>query len=105
MDIAQQCAKFCRVVASTPEMTNATARIGTWMFGVAAASGGFPIELTYRQIRDGVEINNKTIPGTGSRHETIRASIDWLKEHGILTYSDGDPIGFGHMSRKYSMKL
>lgn len=86
-------------------MTNATVRIATWMFGVAAISGGFPVELTYRQIRDGIEINNKLIPGTGSRHETIKASLDWLEENGILKSDNGKPTGFGKSTRLYSMTL
>ena len=105
MEISQQCQKFCQIVANTPDITNATVRTGVWLLGVASELGGFPVELTYRQIRDGFEINNKHIPGTGSRHETIKSTLQWLEEAKLLSHTAGSKVGFGHTSRHYSMSI
>jgi len=97
--------RFCKFVSCTPEVSNATARIGAWLIGVAEQRGGFPVELTYRQIRDGIQVDDDSIPGTGSRLETIKAAVQWLEDHGVLETSIGGPSGFGHFTRKYSITL
>lgn len=97
--------RFCKAVSTHPQMSNATARIGAWLIGAAAATGGFPLELTLRQIQTGFTRNGRTVQGTGSRPETIRASLEWLEANGYLNSVDGRRGGFGHYSRIYSMEV
>jgi hypothetical protein len=105
MDKHTQADKLCTVVSQTRDMSNATARIAAWMVGAANATGGFPIELSYRQVKEGFTKEGKDVPGTGSRTETIKAAFDWLEEKGYLTVIEGSAIGFGHSSRLYRLEL
>ena len=94
---------FCRMVSNTPDITNATARIGAWFIGAANQTGGFPLELSLAQIRLGFTKGGVHIPGTGSRNETLRASIDYLEKKGFMSSEEGRPQTGGFSSRKYSM--
>jgi len=96
MDVKQAAERFCRLVVAHPDMPNAAAKLGSWMIGVAANAGGFPVALSLREIQR----------GTGSRIETIKSSIEWLENKQVLSYEDGTQhIGFGHHARLYSFKL
>lgn len=97
--------KLCHVIASTPDVTNATARIAAWMVGVADITGGFPIELSYRQVTDGFTKDGVIVAGTGSRTETIKVAFEWLEARGYLKVEEGSAIGFGHSSHLYTLSL
>lgn len=85
---------FCRFVCKSPEMTNATARIGAWIIGYASQRGGFPVVLTPSAIRK----------GTGARHETITKALAWLESEGLLSSEPAATIGFGFTSRTYKWR-
>lgn len=94
---------FCRMVADSPDISNAAARFGAWLTGAAEATGGFPVELSVHQIRYGFTRAGKDVQGMGGRYETINASISWLEENGHLTTNEGRAIGFGHLSRNFTL--
>lgn len=100
-----ECRKFCTLVASHPDITNATARIGAWLFGVAELAGASTFEGSYRDIRDGFVVNGRKISGTGSHIGTIKSSIEWLEDKQVIRTSQGKPTGFGHFSRVYELIL
>lgn len=100
---AQQCQRFCALLLSHPEMTNATARIGAWLLAVSGQTGLQSISLSYRQIRDGFEFGANTFRGIGSHIDTVKASVEWLEREGVISTSQGDPIGFGHYARVYTI--
>ena len=81
---------FFETILKRPDLSNATARIAAWMIGAAAQAGGFPLKLSLRQIAEGFEHDGVRVPGTGSRLETIQASLAWLEEHGYLTSERGE---------------
>ena len=81
--MADIAAEFCKHVASS-DMDNATVRIGAWLIGVAEKVGGFPLNITPTDIRNGLEIDGVRIAGTGSRRETVMQSIAKLEEAGFL---------------------
>lgn len=94
---------FCRAVAENPSINNSDARIGAWIIGAAERTGGFPMELTYRDICKGFTRNDVTVEGLGSRYETIRAALDSLEGLGLLTLEEGKDVGFGYTSKLYTM--
>lgn len=95
--------RFCKLVAETPDMSNATARFGAWLLGVAGKTGGFPVELTFRQIRDGIE---GVTPGLGGRYETFHSSIDWYQSRGLLNVTPTDRASSGGFTTTlYSLAL
>lgn len=96
---------YCDLITRRKDMPNATARLGAWLVGVASRLGGFPVELSFTQMRDGFETPGGRIDGTGSRTETIRASLGWLEENGLLSSTEGSPVGFGYTSRIYTLNL
>lgn len=100
-----ECRKFCTLVARHPDITNATARIGAWLFGVAELLGRDSLEVSYRDIRDGFVLDDHQIEGTGSHIDTIKSSIEWLENKNVVETSQGRPIGFGHFSRVYKLVL
>ena len=93
------------MVAEAPEMSNAAARFGAWLVGSADLTGGFPIELTMHQIRNGFTRNGSTVPGMGGRYETIKASISWLEKRGYLSSTEGRAVGFGYVARNYTLNI
>lgn len=98
--------RFCHLVEKHPEMTNATARIGAWLASVQIKLG-HPLRLSYRQIKDGFERGDFKCGGTGSRAETIRASMDWLESHGYVECFEDKPVkgGGGLPSKNYTMVI
>lgn len=98
-------ADFCALVSKTPDMSNAAARFGAWLIGVAERTGGFPIETSMAKIIRGFTHNGIEIDGLGSRPETLRAAIDWFETHGYLTATPGRPAGFGYTTFLYSLHL
>lgn len=100
-----QAERLCEQVVKSKDMSNATVRIAAWLLGAANASGGFPLDLSYRQVRDGYNKEGVYIAGTGSRIETIKASFEWLEDRGYLTTEKGNASGFGHTTRLYRLTL
>ena len=105
MGSVTQAERLCEQVVKDSEISNATVRISAWLVGVAALTGGFPVDLTYRQVREGYTKNGVYIAGTGSRIETIKASFEWLEKRGYLVTEEGSASGFGHTSRLYRLIL
>ena len=105
MTPAENALGLCILVSRDKEISNATARLAAWFIGAAARAGGFPLELSLSNIRDGFATNDDFIDGTGSRIETLKNSIEWLEAHGVLSSIDGKKIGFGYSSRLYTMEV
>ncbi len=96
---------YCKMVARNPGISNATARFGAWLIGAADIAGGFPLELTTHQIREGFSRNGVDVKGLGGRYETINASISWLESHGYLKVTEGRKVSFGFNARSFTMSL
>lgn len=97
--------EVCVRLSKVPEASNAAVRLAVWMLGVAESSGGFPLTLSLRQICRGFSKDGEEFKGTGSRIETVKASIQWLVENGFLDVSDGVYSGFGFTSKNYTIKV
>lgn len=95
---------FCSFVADHPKLSNAHARFGMWLIGVAEKLGGFPVEVSYSEVRGGFMRGDIKIEGTGSRIETTKAATEALVEAGILEVEEGSYAGFGYQKIKYTMK-
>lgn len=102
--------RFCQLVAESPEMSNATARIGAWMIGAAIKTGGFPLEISMRQVTHGFKTRGPKrdrikVEGTGSKDITVRTALNWYEERGYLTSTQGEPRGFGSHARRYTLEI
>lgn len=93
---------FCEMVARTPDMPHATARFGAWLIGASRVQGGFPVEASLRQIRDGID---DSVAGIGARNETINAAIQWFSDRGYLTVETGRPSRAGYTTQRYTLHL
>lgn len=96
---------FAEMVTETPEISNATARIGMWIIGAAIKADEYPLELSMRQITEGMQRNNQQIKGTGSRFETVKASLEWLEARGVIKSKDCRATRAGHRSRLYWVEM
>lgn len=97
---------LCGIVARSKDMTSATVRITAWLIGVAELTNGYPVEVSYRQVRDGLTIYGKTFAGTGSRLETIKLAFEWLGGRGYLTSENNSTKkAFGYAPRQYTLDL
>ena len=96
--------RFYRAVVESLHMPDAAARVGAWMIGVALDTGGFPLELSTRQIKDGFVHGNLYITGTGSHLEIIKEALEWLERYGHLQSVDGGHCLDGHACRIYNME-
>lgn len=96
---------FCAALVGNPDMPNPAAKIGAWLAGVAQLTGGFPLELTMREIEKGFEKNGVRIEGTGNHSSSIRSAMDWLEDRGIIRTEEGRQAGFGHKARKIWMTV
>lgn len=99
-----QAERLCEIVI-TDDINSTTVRTAAWLIGAAKVAGGFPLELSLRQIREGFKRDGAEVAGTGSRLETIKASLEWLEQRGYLTTKTGNAIGFGHTSCFYYLDL
>lgn len=84
-------AKLCELAVTNPDMPNAAARVGGWIIGYARQNGGFPVELTFRQIQ----------AATGSHNDTIRNSVEWLVEAGLFRTEEGAHSRGGHRAIRF----
>jgi hypothetical protein len=96
---------FIDTIVKRSDMSNATVRIAGWLIGAAKATGGFPLELSFRQIAHGFEKDGVVVPGTGSRLETVRDSLKWLEEHGYLKVEQGRPSRNNHHYYHYTLEF
>lgn len=96
--------RICAVIAKNSTISNVTARTLAWMGGVAVLSGGFPIEISPTQISEGFEHRGVSIPGTGSRLQVIRESLEWLEDQAIISVEEGRRLNYaGHRARVVSL--
>ena len=84
-------ARLCELTVSQPGMPNAAARVGAWIVGYAQSNGGFPVELTFRQIQ----------AATGCHNDTIRNSVEWLVNAGLFRTEDGAHSGGAHRATRF----
>lgn len=101
-DVRDAALRLC-TAATDPALNNADIRIGAWLIGAAAATIGFPLPLTKRQIRSGFEMSGRQVAGTGSRPETIDNALDNLQAKGLLTITEA-PAGISTRAKLFTMK-
>lgn len=94
----QAAVRLCVAVAQNHDIPSPTARIAAWLIGVAELRGGFPIEVSCRQIQLGVDQDGVKVQGTGCHNATIRESLEWLETRGLISISEGAYSGGGHNS-------
>ena len=90
-------------IANTPDISNATARVAMWIHGVALISGGYPVDVSYRQIQKGIKLADQSIPGTGCRVETIKEALSWLEDHKWLVWEPGTVSSFNTVSKRITI--
>jgi hypothetical protein len=95
---------FCRLVAENSKLNSAHARFGMWLIGVAEKLGGWPVEVSYSEVRAGFTRDGIEIEGTGSRIETTKAAAEALEALGVLQVEEGKYAGFGYHATKYTIK-
>lgn len=95
--------RVCDVMARH-DMPNPAARLLGWLAGVAEITGGFPVEVSSRQIREGFTTpSGEQIAGTNNHHETVMGSLAWLEENGIVKVADGKTLRFGKQAMRIEL--
>lgn len=94
---------FCEAVPEHRSISNATARLGAWLIGAAHRTGGFPIELSLKQMQGGFIRDGVRVDGTGCRIETLKAAILWMEKNSLLESVQGGRSGGAHNFRIYTM--
>lgn len=98
--------QLCRLVTDSADATPQTAKLGAWVIATALKTGGFPLEVSLRDIEFGFEVNYMDsliqIPPAGISRASIHKSLDWLEEAGLLKIDDGRPRQSGHPARLIS---
>lgn len=97
-DVKDAALRVCLAASGEGGMSNPTAHIAAWLVGIASATGGFPIEVTRREIQFGYNRSGVSYPGTGCHNNTIRDALQWLEHHGLIKMSHGEHRGGGHHS-------
>ena len=92
-------AKLCSLVVDHDDISNPAVRIGAWIVGAAAVRGGFPLEVTVREIQEGFVHEGREVAGTGCHHQTISRCLEWLSDTKFLTVKEGRSLSGGHASR------
>lgn len=83
--------KLCALTVSRPDIPNPTVRVGAWIIGFALGKGGFPVELSYRQIQ----------AATGCHNNTIRSSVEWLVDAGFFRTEPGSVRSGPHRATRF----
>ncbi len=97
--------KFCQIVIENPDMSNATVRIGAWLIGAAKKTGGFPLELSIRQINNGFIRRGKKVEGARSRMLTIQEALRWWEDNGYISVKDGRVVTGGSHAKIISFDV
>ena len=82
-------------------LTTSEVKLASWLVAAADKLGGFPVEFSLREIKDGCVRNETALPGWGAHHNTIKAATEGLMDKGLFLVSDGRRKHFGHMSRVF----
>ncbi len=88
--------RYCIASTTLPHMPNPAARIGAWLAGVCSALKTDTIEVSYRQIQLGLSRGGFFFEGTGCHNATIRESMQWLEQEGLIATKQGEYTGGGH---------
>lgn len=83
--------RLCRIVVQHPNIPNPTVKVGAWIVGRAADQGGFPVELTFRQIQ----------AATGAHNRTIREAVERLADLGLFRTQAGAHSGGAHRAVRF----
>ena len=87
---AQRIAGRVCIAASNASIPNGAYRVLAWVAGAAVATkSGFPLDITMREIRDGIKRGGVEISGCGCHHSTITSSLQWLEDAGMIKISEG----------------
>ena len=107
MDTARISEKFCLFTASRADMPPQAAKLGAWIIGVANAFQSFPIEVSIREIADGINRKEGAAPAppAGINRKTIEKTLSWLSTHGVISVSEGKAIQNGSKARMIYWRL
>lgn len=95
-DVLSAAQRLCAATTTIKSMPSPAVRIAAWLIGVAQKQGGFPVQVSYRQIQAGFERDGVQVQGTGCHNATIRESLQWLSDNGLVTMQQGKHSGGGH---------
>jgi len=98
MTIQAVAMELCRR-GSADQFTSSEVKLATWLINAAEKQGGFPVELTMREIKEGCTIAGSELAGWGAHYRTIGSALEGLQEHGFIVIGEGRPKGFGHQAK------
>ena len=91
--------KFCRLIATRKDATPQTAKLGAWILSAATAAGGFPLQVSLRDIEFGFAAGDERMPPVGVSRVSINASLDWMQQNKVLHVADGEIRPSGRPAR------
>jgi CRP-like cAMP-binding protein len=81
------------------DFTPSEVRLASWLIAAADKLGGFPVDVSKRDIKEGFTRGDVTLQGWGAHYRTIGNALESLEERGYITSAEGQYVGYGHKSR------
>lgn len=82
-------AQFSQEVLKRPKMQHAACRVGIWLAGIADLTSSRSVEAFAIDIQRGWSRDGVSVEGVSFRHETVKKSIEYLVDEGLLSVSNG----------------
>lgn len=105
-DLENMGTRFSVAIIGKPDIPNVAVKVGLWLIGAASLAGGFPVEVSMRDIEKGFKSSDDVeIAGTGNHSSSIRTALEWLEENDFIRTEEGRDVGFGHRAKKIWMEI
>ncbi len=99
-NLAAQALALCHI-SMEQQLTTGEVKLATWLFAAAFQLGGFPVEFSLREIKEGCERGPIKLPGWGAHYRTVNSAVAGLQEKQIMTVTDGTRRRFGHVRKVF----
>jgi hypothetical protein len=89
--------------ATLDQFTPSEVKLASWLLTAGHLLGGFPVEVSMRDIKEGCQRGPIHIPGWGAHYRTIGHAFESLEERGVIHWQEGSARGFGYSSKLISL--
>jgi hypothetical protein len=85
----------------TAQLTPSEIKLATWLVAAAHRLGGFPVEFSMREIKEGCMRGPIHLEGWSAHYRTIGGAIEGLQDKSLMSVTDGTRRRFGHLNKVF----
>ena len=99
--LARQALQLC-LKSMEGQLSPSEIKLAAWLIAAAFRLGGFPVEFSMREIKEGCVRGSVALTGWGAHYRTIGAAISGLQDKNVFTVQDGTRRRFGPLNKVFT---